>query len=161
MAYGSLPSRTLYWLIARGASRAGDGAWNFEALSIRVGDEEFLMVFTDEGRAEMFAWLMVLEGSRGAVYEDFEGRSSVIRDLQPRPCSGGELVSLLMGGASGGGPCASVEKVALDPSPEILFDESFDGLDFDVSHMSREGFIEKLIVQGHTKFESEREEKGV
>ncbi len=108
----------------------------------------------------MFAWLMVLEGSRGAVYEDFEGRSSV-RDLQPKPCSGGELVSLLMGGASGGGPCASVEKVALDPSPEILFDESFDGLDFEVSHMSREGFIEKLIVQGHQARERTRGERGL
>jgi hypothetical protein len=69
-----------------------------EVLMVACSGEQALPVFSGEGEAEMFVWL---EG----VFE---------QDWRARETSSGELVSILFE------PCASVGRVALDLSPEMV-----------------------------------------
>jgi hypothetical protein len=69
-----------------------------EVLTVACSGEQALPVFSGEGEAEMFVWL---EGA----FED---------GWRVRETSAGELVSILYG------PCAGVERAALDPSPEMV-----------------------------------------
>ena len=59
--------------------------------------EQALPVFSDDGEAEMFVWLV-------GAFEDY---------WRVRETTAGELVSILYG------PCAGVRRVAFDPSPEM------------------------------------------
>ena len=87
------PDPVSYWLIAEKRNN------RLEALTIiRAYDEqETLPVFSSEEEAELFF------GFRG-----------VTGGWRARERGAGELVSVLSG------PCAGVEKVALDPSPEMV-----------------------------------------
>jgi hypothetical protein len=85
------PSST-FWLVVRHEDR------QMEVLMVGCSSEPALPVFSDEGEAEMFVWL---EGA----FED---------GWRVRETSAGELVSILYG------PCRGVERVALDPSPEMV-----------------------------------------
>jgi hypothetical protein len=85
------PSST-FWLVVRDEHR------QMEVLMVRCSGKQALPVFSGEGEAEMFVWL----------------RGSFEHDWRVRETSAGELVSILYG------PCAGVERVALDPSPEMV-----------------------------------------
>ena len=86
------PDPVSYWLIAE------KGNNKLEVLTIRSDDEqETLPVFSSEEEAKIILQL-------GGVTGGWRARES----------SAGELVSVLSG------PCAGVEKVALDPSPEMI-----------------------------------------
>ncbi len=78
-----------WWLLAK------DGDFGAGELVVDRDGERALPVFSGEGEAEMFVWL------RGAFEDGWRVRET----------SAGELVSILYG------PCAAVERVALDPSP--------------------------------------------
>ena len=81
-----------WWLLAK------DGDFGAGKLVAHCDGEKALPVFSGEGEAEMFVWL-------GGAFED----GWRVRETFP-----GELVSILCG------PCASVGRVALDPSPEMI-----------------------------------------
>jgi hypothetical protein len=83
-----------FWLVVRHEER------QMEVLMVGCSGEQALPVFSGEGEAEMFVWLEI-EGA----FED---------GWRVRETSAGELVSILYG------PCASVGRVALDPSPEMV-----------------------------------------
>jgi hypothetical protein len=85
------PSST-FWLVVRHEGR------QMEVLMVGRSGEQALPVFSCVGEAEMFVWL---EGA----FED---------GWRVRETSAGELVSILYG------PCAGVERAALDPSPEMV-----------------------------------------
>ena len=84
-----------YWLIARNENG------RLEVLATGLtGCEEAVPVFSYEEEAEMFLGLWEV---------GFDG-------WQARESSAGELISVLYG------PCASVERVALDPLPEMVLE---------------------------------------
>ena len=86
------PGPVSYWLLAEKRNN------RIEVLTLRTGGEqETLPVFSSEQEAEIFLRF-------GGVTGGWRARES----------SGGELVSVLCG------PCTRVEKVALDPSPEMV-----------------------------------------
>ena len=86
------PDPVSYWLIAEKRNN------RIEVLTIRTDDEqETSSVFSSEEEAEIFLRFGGMTGGWRA-----------------RESSAGELVSVLSG------PCAGVEKVALDPSPEMV-----------------------------------------
>src|SRR5215210_2039779 len=91
---GGVPRRAgrqRYWVIAK------DGFGQPDLLTVDLdGTGEALPVFSFEEEAEMFLWLQTTE----------DGRE--VRETTP-----GQLVSILYG------PCADVERVMLDPLPEI------------------------------------------
>jgi hypothetical protein len=101
-----------YWLIVKYES-----SW-IDVLSTNlIGGEEALPVFSFEEEARIF----------------FEHRTLGSR-WQVRETTGGELISILFG------PCASVERVALDPLPEI----EVETLVY-LASMQREDFVEFLM----------------
>ena len=111
-AAGRAPGST-YWLIARNETS------RLEVLATGlVGGEETMPVFSHEEEAELFLGLWEV-GVGGWL-----GRES----------SAGEIISVLCG------PCASVERVALDPLPEMLLERTV-GL---VS-LSRERFVDLVL----------------
>jgi hypothetical protein len=80
-----------YWVIAK------DGFGKPDPLTVDLdGAGEALPIFSFEEEAEMFLWLQTTE----------DGRE--VREITP-----GQLVSILYG------PCTDVERVMLDPLPEI------------------------------------------
>jgi hypothetical protein len=86
------PDPVSYWLIAEKRNN------RLEVLTIRTGGEqETLPVFSSEEEAKI---ILGFEGVTGG--------------WRARESGAGELVSVLSG------PCAGVEKVALDPSPEMV-----------------------------------------
>ena len=86
------PDPVSYWLLAEKRNN------RIEVLTLRTGGEqETLPVFSSEQEAEIFLRF-------GGVTGGWRARES----------SGGELVSVLCG------PCTRVEKVALDPSSEMV-----------------------------------------
>ncbi|MCA1728993.1 MAG: hypothetical protein LC751_06180 [Actinobacteria bacterium] len=98
-----------------------------EVLTTNLGGNwEALPVFSFEEEAEMFLRL----GARGAGW-------------RAREVTAGELISVLYG------PCAHVEKVTLDPPPEILGDAMF-GL---LVSLSRKEFVRILLPSdvGHAE----------
>jgi hypothetical protein len=102
-----------YWLIARNENS------RLEVLATRLaGAERALPVFSYEEEAEIFLRLWEVG------YDGWQARES----------SAGELISVLCG------PCASVERVALDPLPEMLLERTV-GL---VS-LSRERFMDLVL----------------
>ena len=108
------PGPVSYWLIAEKRSNG------IEVLTIRTNDErETLPVFSSEEEAEIFLRL-------GGVTGGWRARGS----------GAGELASVLTG------PCASVRKVALDPSPEMVVEGTV-GL---VS-LLRESFMNLIVAR--------------
>jgi len=108
------PGPVSYWLIAE---KRND---RLEVLTIRTdGEQETLPVFSSEDEAEIFLRF-------GGVTGGWRARGS----------SAGELVSVLCG------PCAGVEKVALDPSPEMVVEGT-------VSFVSllRESFMNLIMAR--------------
>ena len=81
-------------------------------------------------------------------------------EWQPRGTGVGEMVSLLSGSAFSAGPCAGVERVALDPPPELA-----DGIRHGLTEarvgelvsMSRGCFLERLMGRGRPWFESKEQ----
>jgi hypothetical protein len=91
-ASGQPPGPASYWLIAEKRNN------RIEVLTIRTDDEqETLPVFSSEEEAKIILWFGDMTGGWRA-----------------RESSARELVSVLSG------PCAGVEKVALNPSPEMV-----------------------------------------
>ena len=116
--FGRMPERALvtaYWLIAKNEN----GRLEILA-SGPAGREEAVAVFSHEEEAEMFLRLW----ERGC-----DG-------WQVRASSAGELIATLYG------PCADVERVALDPLPEMVLERTI-GL---VS-MGRERFVDFVLVE--------------
>ena len=108
------PGPVSYWLIADKRNN------RLEALTIRAYDEqETLPVFSSEEEAEIFVRF-------GGVPGGWRARES----------SAGELVSVLSG------PCAGVEKVALDPSPEMVFEGTVR-----LVSLLRESFINLILAR--------------
>ena len=111
-AAGRAPGST-YWLIARNENS------RLEVLTTGlVGGEEAIPVFSHEEEAELFLGLWEVG----------------VGGWQARESSAGEIISVLCG------PCASVERVALDPLPEMLVERTV-GL---VS-LSRERFVDLVM----------------
>jgi hypothetical protein len=109
------PDTVSYWLIAERRNN------RIEVLTILTGGkQETLPVFSSREEAERIV--------------RFEGVSDGWR---VRESGAGELVSVLSG------PCAGVEKVALDPSPEMVVEGTV-GL---VS-LLRESFIGQIMARG-------------
>ncbi|MDQ3943315.1 MAG: hypothetical protein M3254_09450 [Actinomycetota bacterium] len=112
-ASGRAPGRypgSAYWLIARNENS------RLEVLATGLtGGEKALPVFSHEEEAEMFLRLWEV---------GFDG-------WQVRESTSGELISVLYG------PCAGVERVVLDPLPEMIVERTV-GL---VS-LSRERFVD-------------------
>jgi hypothetical protein len=115
---GGVPRRAgtqRYWIIAKDAK---DGFGQPNLLTVDLdGAGEALPVFSFEEEAEMFLWLQTTE----------EGRE--VRETTP-----GQLVSILYGS------CADVERVMLDPLPEI-------GARMQISllGMDRNDFVESVM----------------
>src|SRR5215203_77227 len=111
-AVGRAPGST-YWLIARNENS------RLEVLATGLADtEEAMPVFSHEEEAELFLGLWEVG----------------VGGWQARESSAGEIISVLCG------PCASVERVALDPLPEMLVERTV-GL---VS-LSRERFVDLVM----------------
>jgi hypothetical protein len=111
-AAGRAPGST-YWLIARKENS------RLEVLATGLADTEKAMpVFSHEEEAELFLGLWEVG----------------VGGWQARESSAGEIISVLCG------PCASVERVALDPLPEMLVERTV-GL---VS-LSRERFVDLVM----------------
>lgn len=102
-----------YWLIAKNENGRLE-----VLLTGRDSGEEAVPVFSHQEEAEMFLWLWEA-GCNG---------------WHARESSVGELVSVLSG------PCADVERVALDPLPEMVLEKTV-GL---VS-MGRERFVDLVL----------------
>jgi hypothetical protein len=113
---GRAPGRypgSAYWLIARNENS------RLEVLATGLtGGEKALPVFSHEEEAEMFLRLWEV---------GFDG-------WQVRESTAGELISVLYG------PCAGVERVVLDPLPEMIVERTV-GL---VS-LSRERFVDLML----------------
>src|SRR5918997_3509272 len=123
------PDPVSYWLIAEKRNN------RLEALTIRTGcEQETLPVFSSEEETELFLRF-------GGVAGGWRARQS----------SAGELVSVLSG------PCAGVEKVALDPSSEMVVEGTV-GL---VS-LLRESFMNLILARrdGHPRL-GERQEQSI
>ncbi len=114
-----------WWLIAN----TGNSRLEFLTTESGADGGETLVVFGHEEEAEMFLRL----GQVG-----FDG-------WQARESTAGELVSALYG------PCASVERVALDPLPEMVAERTV-GL---VS-LSRERFVDLVLSRKRPLTRSER-----
>jgi hypothetical protein len=108
--------RPRWWLIAKNENRQVE----FLTMAYDEDGEETLPVFGYEEEAEMFLWLEV--SSHG---------------WRTRESSAGELISVLYG------PCKGVEKVVLDPLPQLLAEKTV-GL---VS-MERERFVDFITIGG-------------
>jgi hypothetical protein len=115
---GGVPRRTgtqRYWVIAKDVK---DGLGRPDLLTVDLdGTGQALPVFSFEEEAEMFLCLQTTE----------DGRE--VRETTP-----GQLVSIL------DGPCADVERVILDPLPEI-------GARMQISllGMDRNDFVESVM----------------
>lgn len=103
-----------YWLIARNEN----GRLEVLATGLLAGAEEALPVFSHKEEAEMFLSLWEV---------GFDG-------WQARESTPGELISVLYG------PCASVERVALDPLPEMVTQRTIE-----LVSLSRERFVDLVL----------------
>ncbi len=113
-----------FWLIAKNEN----GRTEILALDLAAG-EEALPVFSHEEEAEMFLglWEVTLEG------------------WQVRESTAGELISVLHG------PCAGVERVALDPLPKMVAQRTVR-----LASLSRERFLDLLLSRERSLGRRER-----
>ncbi len=125
-----------YWLIVRDSSRVSK---NLEVFLLDSGGGKLLPLCNSEESAELLRRHLIDAGAA----PDGEWRI--------RATGAGELISLLSGSAFSAGSCAGVERVLLEPPPEIL--------DRDVREReipageSRGCFMERLMGRGRPWFE--------
>lgn len=131
-----------YWLVARSSAKhsARDSARELETFTLDFGGERVLPMFRDRAQAERFIQATGLGSYSGSLHR---------RGWELRPCSGGELVSLLSRARSGMSPCAGVSRVAFDPPAVTL-----DGASIGLLSISRESFIDYLLGRGRSWFEN-------
>lgn len=113
------PRMADYRLIARRS-----GGRTHVLLVERTDSERLLPVFSAEAEAEMFVWL----GGIGSLLDDA---------WYPRRTQSGELLAMLIG------PRRSVDRVALDPSPQIMTSGGED--ETELVCISRKDFVERLL----------------
>lgn len=167
-----------YWLLVGGESEAGSRrvtdnqkAAAPEVLSLDLADGRVLPVFGSQQSAAEFlsAWLSypVADEAAEALVEahtNTAGASTVDGDWKLRGTGAGELVSLLSGSAFSAGSCAGVERVALDPPPELV-----DGIRHGITEghvgglisVSRRCFLERLMGRNRTWFESTQQSESL
>lgn len=156
-----------YWLLVGGEKETGSGRLTDDqrsaapgVLSLDLADGKVLPVFGAEESAAEFlsAWLAFAAGG-GYSEEKAAGTvaSGAESDWRLRGTGAGELISLLSGSAFSAGACADVERVALDPPPELI-----DGVRHGITEghvggmvsVSRRCFLERLMGRGRTWFEN-------
>lgn len=127
--------RSPYWLIVRGTGR---GPYGLEVLTLySSGGEKTLPLFSCEEEAAAFLWTLA---------EGVEWRA--------RKTWGGELLSVLAASGYSGGPCADVETVAFDPSPEMASNSASETT---LAGMGRKLFMERLMGRGRAWFDGASE----
>lgn len=136
---GSLGApRSPYWLIVCGSDR---GPYGLEVLTLHSsGREKALPLFGREEDATAFLRALAAEGE-----EDKEWRA--------RETWGGELLSVLSASGVSAGPCADVEKIALDPPTEMA--NGFRA-ELGLVSMGRRCFMERLMGRGRAWFDGTR-----
>ena len=124
-----------YWLIVRGRGRGPHGVEVFTLDP--AGSGKTLPVFGSEEAAETSVPVLVT-GDEWRV----------------RRTGGGELLSVLSASGFSAGPCTGVQRVALDPSPEMM-----NGSEADLALvcMGRRCFMERLMGRGRAWFDGSRE----
>lgn len=147
-------SNAPYWLIVGGAAEADSSrrsrsgqTRSLEVFSLDLADCRVLPVFGAEESAAEFlrAWFT------SSATNEAEGA------LRLRGTGVGELISLLSGSAFSAGPCADVERVALDPPLELIAGTTHgttEGHAGGMVGMSRRCFLERLMGRGRPWFES-------
>lgn len=127
-----------YWLIVRGTGR---GPYGLKVFTVEpAGSGKVLPVFGSEEAAE--ACLASL-----AANDEWRARRT----------GGGELLSVLSASGFSAPPCADVERVALDPSPEMLMGSA--GAEIGLVCMDRRCFMERLMGRGRAWFDGSQEGK--
>lgn len=147
-------SNSPHWLLVRDSadtaslggsdSRAGR---KLEILSLDTAEGKVLPIFGSEEEAARFA--------RALATED-EGTADAGKEWWPRGTGAGELISLLSGSAFSTGACADVERIVIDPPPEVsegITDGTFYSSSQDLVSTNRECFLEALMGRGRTWFE--------
>lgn len=161
-----------YWIIVGGAAGGGlsRGSRNrritmVEVLSLDLADGRVLPVFGSEESAARFAraWTANAVVTDPAGGDPGRGKASMASTggvegkWQPRGTGAGELISLLSGSAFSAAPCAGVERVTIDPPPELI-----DGIRHGLTEghvgelisMNRRCFLERLMGRGRSWFEN-------
>lgn len=165
-------SNAPYWLIVGGAAEGGSsrGTRNWrnarvEVLSLETADGRMLPVFGSEDSAARFARAWPAD----AAVTELVGETPVGDEIsaeevggrwRPRGTGVGELVSLLSGSAFSAAPCAGVERVVLDPPPELARSMRHGLTEARVGElvsMSRGCFLERLMGRGRPWFESKEQ----
>lgn len=127
------PSSASYWLLTRERERFASPYP--EIFASRHGSTApVLPVFSSEAEARA---LLGAPGEEGG--------------WRTREATAGELISVLSASGSSGGPCAGVEKVALDPPPEILDKPELLAL----LTVGRQRFLDSLMGRGHAWSEAQ------
>lgn len=126
-----------YWLIVRESALVSK---ELDVSLLGYGDGKLLPLFHSAEDAERFR-LHLMDAGAGS---DGEWRT--------RATGAGELISLLSGSAFAAGPCAGVERVILDPSPDILDRDARKGET--PAGESRGCFLERLMGRGRPWFET-------
>lgn len=129
-----------YWLLVCGTDR---GPYGLEVLTLySSGGEKTLPLFSCEEEAAAFLWTL----AEGSFAEGGEWRA--------RKTWGGELLSVLAASGYSGGPCAGVETVAFDPSPELASNSASETT---LVGMGRKLFMERLMGRGRAWFDGASE----
>lgn len=161
-----------YWLLVGGEADFGSTrpvtnsrVLTPEILSLDLAGGRVLPVFSSEDSAAEFlsAWL----AASAADMDPDEASARVMADNTQRQwrlrgTGSGELISLLSGSAFSAGPCARVERVALDPPLALVHDLTRGVAELQAAEtagMSRRCFLERLMGRGRSWFES-RDEAG-
>lgn len=162
-------SNAPYWLIvgdaAEGDSPKGSrnrAASTPEVLSLDLAEGRVLPVFGSEEGAALFirAWMTRASATGSDTVDDQASVDGVGSEWRPRGTGAGELISLLSGSAFLAPPCAGVERVALDPPPELLNGpkRGLNGGDTsELVSVGRKSFVEHLMGRGRAWFDGVRE----
>lgn len=119
-----------YWLVSR--AKAGDRKRErgyHDVLTVNVGEEGILPLFSSEARARAFLDLFVATSQQTG--------------WQATEAWAGELLTMLSASGSGVGPCASVGAVTFDPGAELIEDSVPD-----VPTLGRRCFMDQLLGRG-------------
>lgn len=154
-----------YWLIVESAAEGDSsrGSRNQAArvrqvLSLDLAGGRALPVFGSEEGAELFSRAWMARIAVTAPVEDEVTAEAMGVQWRPRGAGVGELISLLSGSAASAPPCAGVERIALDPPPEMA-----NALEADLEpelglvSLGRKCFIEHLMGRGRAWFDGTRD----
>lgn len=160
-----------YWLLIESAAEGDSpkGSRNRavrtpEVLSLALAEGKVLPVFGSEEEAALFAraWMTrasVADPATDTV-DDQASVDGVVNEWRPRGTGAGELISLLSGSAFSAPPCAGVERVALNPPPDLLYGLKQGLTEGDASALvsvGRKCFVEHLMGRGRAWFDGMRE----